>query len=136
MKYRIYCEPRPWPRTMGNGTRRFSPAWYSDLKAEIRNQMSKHKTVERFSGKFLQLYITVFVQKPVTTRCAYPSRGDVDNYAKAVMDALQRDKKDHESVRYWLFNDDRYVQALYVAKQWSSEPGYLIEAVGLEGLDR
>lgn len=130
MRYRIFCDPRPWPRTQGSGTRRYSPSWYRELKSTIRHQISLMGVVERFEKHFIRVYITVIVRCPKRKTRDYPPQGDVDNYAKAVLDALQREKGHPASMRYWLFDDDRFVQALYVTKEWSTEverPGYKIE---------
>lgn len=134
MKYRIFCEPRPWPRTAGSGSRRYSPQWYRCLKADIRSQIARQPRVIRYSKAWIRVYITVYVRRPARTRLEYPSMGDVDNFAKVVLDACQRDRGDHDSTRYWLFDDDRFVQALYVNKLWSdevNEPGYVIELESL-----
>lgn len=134
MKYRIYCDPRPWPRTAGSGARRHSPAWYRVLKAEIRSQMSRQSRVVRYVKAWVRVYITVVLPATKATKYDYPPRGDVDNYAKTVLDALQRDNPGHESLRYWVFDDDRFVQALYVTKVWSNgieDPGYIIDVEAL-----
>ena len=68
------------------------------------------------------LYIDVelYVTRPKTTKLDMP-RPDIDNYQKAVFDALN----EH------LWSDDRVIQSVYAIKQWANEgeDGYFIVGV-------
>lgn len=50
------------------------------------------------------------VKTPKKTERSYP-KGDVDNYAKSVMDAFNE----------WLYNDDDQIQTLVVTKEYGSD---------------
>lgn len=52
-------------------------------------------------------------------RAVIPSRADVDNLAKAVMDALNG----------WAWGDDRQVVQLLVGKSWAGGPGMTLPGV-------
>jgi len=106
------------------------PQWYQRLRAEIREQMSKQRGVIRYRNVWLMVCITVYLPRPKDTKFKFPPRGDVDNFAKALLDSVQRDKRDSAAMRYWLYEDDKWIQSLYVAKRWAdanNEPGYVIE---------
>lgn len=74
----------------------------------------------------LLVAITVAVKQPKKTTLEYP-KPDVDNYAKAILDALNG----------WLWEDDTQVVGLVIAKEWAEpeEDGYIIIEVKNDGFE-
>jgi Holliday junction resolvase RusA-like endonuclease len=74
-----------------------------------------------FSAYDRPLYVDLecYITKPKTTKLTMP-RGDIDNYQKAVFDAMNDN----------LWTDDKLIQAVYAVKQWSDRPqGYFVIGV-------
>tara|TARA_Y100001938_G_C7819705_1_gene295989 strand:+ start:189 stop:578 length:390 start_codon:yes stop_codon:yes gene_type:complete len=74
-----------------------------------------------FSPYDSPLYVDLecFVTRPKTTKLDMP-RGDIDNYQKAIFDAMNN----------LLWSDDKLIQAVYATKQWSDKPeGYFVLGV-------
>lgn len=101
--------PRPQVTRMGHA---YYPKAYSDWRVMAKEAME-------FSGDPMPLdqpmtvAIEVRADRPRTSKLAMP-RGDVDNYAKSILDLLTK-------VRTWL--DDSQVGTLVVRKRWAI-PGY------------
>ena len=66
---------------------------------------------ERCTGR-LRVNVECVVTRPKTTKLVTP-RGDVDNFAKACLDALND--------RLW--EDDKQIEVLTISKRWAGEPG-------------
>ena len=68
---------------------------------------------EGFTPLVGQLEVTVhcYVQRPKTTKLPSP-RGDIDNFAKAVLDAMNGK----------LWDDDKQIESLHVHKTWTEGP--------------
>lgn len=60
----------------------------------------------------LRVNVECVVTRPKTTKLCTP-RGDVDNFAKACLDALNG--------RLWV--DDKQIEELTISKRWADEPG-------------
>jgi Holliday junction resolvase RusA-like endonuclease len=75
--------------------------------------------LEPLSGP-LMVSIELFVKRPKTTERDWP-KADIDNFAKAVLDTMNK--------KVW--DDDSQIISLYVTKQWAAkdEGGYFILSV-------
>lgn len=69
-------------------------------------------------GYPIKVDLEVFPEKPKTSKLAFP-KPDVDNYAKAILDACNG----------ILWEDDSLIKSLYVTKDWSSGPGYFVVSI-------
>lgn len=78
--------------------------------------MNDPKAEYHFSGP-LTVGIIVSKTRPKTTKLSAP-KPDVDNFAKGILDAM---------TKAGVWKDDSQVEFLAVKKQWSDEPGVLIE---------
>lgn len=85
-----------------------------------------HSTIEQFKGEPLEgplvVEIDTLVQRPKTSKRSYP-RGDADNFAKAILDAITGTKADPKG--YW--NDDDQIVDLRIRKRFvktDEDPGY------------
>ena len=69
---------------------------------------------------FLAVSLELYVKRPKSTEKEYP-KPDVDNYAKAVFDILNK--------KLWV--DDSQIVSMYVTKQWAPKDseGYFILSV-------
>lgn len=116
--------PRPRITVRGRFAHAYYPAAYKDWKAEaerlIEQAMDKEITAT-FYDVPLQVMLTCVVVKPKTSKLREP-KGDVDNYAKAIMDALT-------TAGAW--GDDDQVIDLRVVKRWADkgEDGYFTVAI-------
>lgn len=100
----------------------YSPKEYKDWQAEAAKALKSVTPPETpFEGPVV-VGIDIRVVQPKTTKLPHP-KPDVDNYAKAVLDALTADG------RFW--SDDSQVQTLIVDKAWADFSHILvaIEAV-------
>lgn len=59
----------------------------------------------------LEVHVLAEPTRPKTTKLAFP-KGDGDNFAKAIFDALNK----------FLYDDDNQIVAMHIYKQWA-EPG-------------
>ena len=111
--------PRPRITVRGRFAHAYYPAAYKDWKAEaerlIEQAMDKEITAT-FYDVPLQVLLVCVIVKPKTSKLSKP-RGDVDNYAKSIMDALT-------AAGAW--GDDDQVIDLRVVKRWANkgEDGY------------
>lgn len=120
------CEPMPTPRPRattrgGKFASIYQPREYMVWKEELAESV---RGVEHFPGDVLSgplaVTVAVAVEKPRTSKLAYPSP-DVDNYAKGVLDAIT------QSGRFWA--DDKQVTDLRIVKTWAEAgdpPGFKV----------
>ena len=118
MKLRIEIEPIPCPRPRVRAIKlrtsgktiasAYYPAAYAQWKAKFAELVDGPD--EPLDGP-LSLTIRNFVKKPRTSKLDHPV-GDVDNYAKSVMDALTQ-------LGFW--HDDKQVISLLVTKEFTSD---------------
>ena len=111
MTMRVEAEPSPARRVSRFGTYYAKP--YATWKAACQQQMAAQ--IQREIGPIgtrLAAVVEVIVQKPKTTKLTAP-KGDVDNYAKGVLDGATK-------AGDW--GDDTQVHVLVAAKRWT-EPG-------------
>lgn len=116
--------PRPRITVRGRFAHAYYPATYKDWKAEaerlIEQAMDKEITATFYDAP-LQVLLVCVIVKPKTSKLSKP-RGDVDNYAKSIMDALT-------AAGAW--GDDEQVIDLRVVKRWADkgEDGYFTVAI-------
>lgn len=91
----------------------YSPKEYKDWQAGAAKALKSVEAPETpFEGPVV-VFLQVVAARPKTTKLPHP-KPDVDNYAKAVLDALTQDG------RFW--SDDSQVQTLTVTKAWADQP--------------
>lgn len=84
-------------------------AWRKDAAKALKEY---REFCDKTEGR-LYVVVECVVLKPKTSKREYP-RGDVDNYAKAPLDAITS----HTDI----WNDDDQIVALLVTKQFTTEP--------------
>lgn len=84
---------------------------YKSFKRELHAAFEKLWAGKELIADTRKLTISIIKPRPKTTKLPYP-KPDVDNYAKAVMDAMNGT----------VFVDDWLVQCLAVSKRWA-KPG-------------
>lgn len=87
----------------------FYPKTYGEWQAEALRQIKEHPW-ERLEDP-VSVAMEAVIEKPGKTKRLLPG-GDVDNYAKSVLDALTK-------AALWL--DDNLVSLLLVRKRWAEE---------------
>lgn len=78
---RVEGRPVPWSRTRGRGKRRYTPRKYRDFKALLQLQ-ARAAGAPRTGREDVRLAVRVGLANR-------SGQGDLDNYCKAVMDALE-----------------------------------------------
>ncbi|RTK93079.1 RusA family crossover junction endodeoxyribonuclease [Candidatus Saccharibacteria bacterium] len=115
----IECKPEPKARPrvgkFGNVyTPRQTAAYENLLRLYIKN---------KFMTGPLRVEIGIFLLKPKTSKNKFPVvKPDIDNYVKAVLDAMNG----------FLFKDDCQVVELYAYKQYSVKQGVFIKVHSYE----
>jgi len=85
LKIKLKGMPSPRPRVTRHGT--YMPQEYLEYKKYLQTYFSVFKP---FSIVPLRLELLFVFKTPKSSRNKYPmQRGDVDNYAKSVMDAME-----------------------------------------------
>lgn len=110
MHLRLEIAPLPCPRPRIAVRGRFPVAYYPDSYKkwkEKAKELIEAQIEERLHGA-LRVSIECYVKKPKTSKLTIP-KGDVDNYAKSVLDALT-------SAGAWA--DDSQVTNLQVSKDF------------------
>lgn len=89
-------------------------AYFAGPYKEFRKNMDElisslfDSEVPLYSETLLDVCVTCNVKKPKTTKLLTP-RGDVDNFAKAVLDCFNG----------YIWDDDKHIVKLTVKKQWA-----------------
>jgi len=104
--------PRPRIAVRGKFANAYYPASYKDWKEQTKDLL-----VQAFGGNTLgyrmsgplRLTLAFRVRKPKSTKLRFPAP-DVDNYAKAAMDAI---------TAAGLWDDDKQVVTLLASKSWA-----------------
>lgn len=121
---KAYQRPR-----FGNGTA-YNPERYSAYKREIA-QLARIKMKEKFGDvikvpyfQYESLAVTMSFnfQKKDKSTAKFPGRADLDNYCKAICDALNG----------IVWNDDRQIDRLYLCKEWTTTPGIFVTVYPVE----
>lgn len=108
--------PRPRIAVRGKFANAYYPAAYKDWKEKAR-ELIEAATDERGLAGPISLDLDIVVKKPKTTKLAVP-KPDIDNYVKAVMDAIT-------SAGVWV--DDSQVVALTAVKSWGEHGSIAID---------
>lgn len=111
LSFSIAGTPSPTcrPRVGKFGTYYAAP--YEQWMQQCIVQLSEQKPAEPVMGDLIA-YVDVRVDRPKATKLLRP-RGDVDNYAKAPLDA---------ATKAALWGDDGQLMAVVITKRWA-EPG-------------
>ena len=140
MNFMVYGIPKGQPRTkavaFAGHARVYTPSTAAAWKSAIAEAAWKHREFPKVPWTCpLTLNIIILLPRP-KTRCRkkdpdgpipHTSRGDVDNYAKAVMDSLGD---------VGLFKDDGQIYALTISKYYTGKDdraGAMIDITAEEG---
>lgn len=119
MEYTFPLNPVPAsrPRVSRWGTYFSGP--YKDFRAKAVELLPQYlgPKVEVVSYP-IRVDLEVYPEMPKSTKLAFP-KPDVDNYAKAILDACNG----------VLWEDDSLIKSLYVTKDWSTGPGYFVVSI-------
>lgn len=107
--------PASRPRVTRRGISYYAEP-YRSHKQKLKELLQKQWPIEPLKWKRLVIDIEVVVKRPKATKLDDPLP-DVDNYAKAVLDAMNK----------VVIADDKYVKRLTVEKAWADpgSPGYI-----------
>jgi Holliday junction resolvase RusA-like endonuclease len=119
MEYTFGIDPVPAsrPRVTRWGAYYVGP--YKDFKTKVM-ELCNSMTLVPLVGE-LSVDIEIFKKKPKSSKLTLP-RGDVDNFAKAVLDSMNG----------ILWEDDSQIKSLYVTKDWAplDSNGYFVVSLG------
>lgn len=116
--YLFFIDPVPAsrPRVSKYGT--YYLPTYRKFKAAMQELIAKSRDAYTKHEGPLEVSILCSVPKPKTTKREFPN-GDVDNYAKAVLDSLNG----------VLWNDDDDVVSLNASKRYTDSKGFILVEV-------
>ena len=118
VEFFIPIKPIAWERTRSCGKRFFTAPKSAAYKQAIRNHLNKIKGNNKYSHGFSEIFdlplsisMTFFLPNTKTAKRKFPSvRPDIDNYAKAILDAMNE----------ICFKDDGQVVSLSLEKKYYS----------------
>jgi Holliday junction resolvase RusA-like endonuclease len=111
----IAAAPAARPRVARAGWS-YYPAKYAKFKKELHAALKQAAEDTKPLAFTFWLNLLITLKKPKTSKLDYP-KPDVDNYAKAVMDAGNG----------VLWEDDWFCESLSVKKQWGTEDKITLE---------
>lgn len=120
----IAVDPKPQPRARVGRWGAYYPKTFQAYKTEVLERLEDLNAPSE-DGLFI-LCVESVVQKPKTSKLSVP-KGDVDNFAKAPLDALTRMSR--------IYTDDTNIVALWTTKRFAEpgeQPGTLIHWLKLE----
>ena len=124
--------PVPYDRPRFNAFTKsvFLSKKYRDFKRDFRSLSRNFLPKAPLSGA-LRLEIQCQVLRPKSVKRAFPSvKPDLDNLAKAIIDAMNPEKKKQGWVGFW--QDDGQSTELHAAKSYGSRPFISIQIIPLE----
>lgn len=124
----VHTDPSPAHRPQVGPYGTYYAKTYQRCMADCIKRLAAQKPPEPLSGD-LAAIVEIICQRPKTTKFARP-RGDVDNYAKAPMDAATK-------TGIWV--DDVQVATVLIDKRWTysgEKPGITMTIGGLPPCSR
>lgn len=111
-EFRIEMGPVPCPRPRLSKWGVYYPAKYTRWRKEMVKAVAQARGKQRHAGanRYLIVDIECHVKTPKNSKLAHP-KPDVDNYAKAILDACNG----------ILWADDSQIIDLKCSKQWSGD---------------
>jgi len=100
--------PKARPRMSRRG-QVYTPKTTAQFERVLSAMSRAHRPAEPLLGP-LAVSVKLYMRRPRMPSKSYP-RGDVDNYAKAILDALQGESG--------IFKDDNQIVSLKVSKQYA-----------------
>lgn len=113
MKWKFPVEPVPASRPRVSKWGSYYVGKYKDFRSTAKPIMKDVVGDWEPTNKPLCVWLSVFPQKPKTSKLAYP-RPDIDNYVKAIFDMCNG----------LVWKDDNQIIFLETKKAWSKEEGY------------
>lgn len=102
--------PRPRIAVRGRFPVAYYPESYKKWKEQAKGLIEKQQVQKRLGT--LEVHITCNIKKPRTSK-RYSPKGDVDNYAKSVLDALT-------AAGVW-DDDDQVVSLTVIKRFWATD---------------
>jgi Holliday junction resolvase RusA-like endonuclease len=109
----IEPKPAPRPRFTRQG-RAYQPPQYNNYKDGLADWIMTNVQPVDYTAGHVSLTLRFCCTKPKTGKLEYP-RGDLDNFAKGVMDAIT------DTEQFW--RDDDQVISLNASKKYDAAPG-------------
>ena len=118
------AQPRPRITARGRHGVAYVPrghaihAWRAAIREEMERCVSQSEQEFPIRGESLHVMMSFYLRKPKSNRKTLPiSRPDLDNLAKAVLDA----------VNGVIWGDDSQVTTVVMSKRWHNNPGLWLE---------
>ena len=115
MRVHIPGKPIPYPRSAGSGSRRYTPGPFRDWIELAARAIAETEGIDLGIEVPVSVLIAVTPRgcdvdlKPSTVVRPKGLRGDIDNYAKAVLDALQWRDEHPLAPPGWILDDRQVV---------------------------
>lgn len=110
----LFCEPVPASRPR---VRRYGGVYYGKRYTEWREFAERYlPRVEKTYEGMIHVEMEIVCSPPKTVKRSHP-RGDIDNYIKAMLDAMTGTKDNPKG--YWL--DDDQIVSMYAMKRFTLE---------------